>query len=367
MRRPTRCAVLAVAGVCALSALTACATLSVPEEEKLGADAARELGRELDFVRDPWVVDYVEQIGRDLLVAAGPQPYAFRFYVVDDDTLNAFALPAGYVYIHTGVILEAANVSELAGVMAHEVGHVALRHVAENYNRQRTTGVLYQLGALAAAIFVGGNAAAGGQILGQLAAVAYLNTFSREAEAEADAFAVRVLPRAGYDPHGLVSFFETLRAQGQPQVPGFLSSHPATEERIESARALIAREDLPPDLRVRDDGRLEIIQRRIELLTGRARRRGPGRAAAAFPTRLYSRDVPPRPHALETRCPTLPPRPRPSEPCAPPATRRGPSARRSGRTSWTACARASGSSRVCWDTTRPSCPRSRTPCSADTT
>jgi len=272
MRRGTRSGPLtaALCAALALPALSACGTLSVPEEEELGAEAARGLRRELDFVRDPWVLDYVEEIGREILASAGPQPYTYRFHVVDDDSLNAFALPAGYIYIHTGIILEAANVSELAGVMAHEVGHVVGRHVAENYNRQRTTGIVYQLGALAAAIFVGGNAAAGGQLLGELAAVAYLNTFTRDAEVEADAFAVEVLPRAGYDPRGLLSFFETLAAQGGPHVPEFLSSHPATEDRIESTRALIAERELPPDLRVRDDGRLEIIQRRIELLTGRA-------------------------------------------------------------------------------------------------
>jgi predicted Zn-dependent protease len=210
----------------------------------------------------------VEEIGRDIVAESGPQPYKYAFYAVDEEKLNAFALPAGYLYIHTGLIREAANVSELAGVMAHEVGHVALRHVARNYNRQRNTGLLYQLFALAASIFVGGSAAAGGQLLGQLAAVAYVNRFTREAEEEADAFAVGVLPRAGYDPRGLVAFFETLKQQGGPHVPEFLSSHPTTEHRMEDTRALIGRSVLPPGLKVSDDGELEIIQRRIELLTG---------------------------------------------------------------------------------------------------
>ena len=249
----------------------ACATLSVPEEQRLGDEAARELRKQLDFVRDEWVVGYVDEIGREIVAASGPQAYQYNFYVVDDEQLNAFALPAGHVYIHTAIILEAANVSELAGVMAHEVGHVALRHVAQNYNRQRNTGLLYQLFALATSIFVGGYAAAGGQLLGQLAAVAYVNQFTREAEAEADAFAVEVLPRAGYDPNGLVSFFDTLRQQGGPHVPEFLASHPATEHRIEDTRALIAGSDLPPGLKVSDAGELEIIQRRIELLTSGAR------------------------------------------------------------------------------------------------
>ena len=97
----------------------ACATLSVPEEQRLGDEAARELRKQLDLVRDEWVVGYVKGIGRDVVAASGPQPYQYEFHVVDDEALNAFALPAGYVYVHTGIILEAANVSELAGVMAH--------------------------------------------------------------------------------------------------------------------------------------------------------------------------------------------------------------------------------------------------------
>jgi predicted Zn-dependent protease len=150
---------------------------------------------------------------------------------------------------------------------------VALRHIAKNYNKQRGAGILYQLGALASAIFLPGPAAAGGQLLGQLAIVSALNTFSRAAETEADAFAVSVLPKAGYDPQGLVSFFETLSQQskgGRP--PSFLSSHPATEDRIANTSKLIREAKLPENLRSSDNGKLEIIQRRIRLLTGTASR-----------------------------------------------------------------------------------------------
>jgi beta-barrel assembly-enhancing protease len=254
----------------------ACASLSVSQEQQLGAEAAGRLARELDFVRDEWVVHYVEKIGSEIVAAAGPQPYAYRFRVVNDREINAFALPAGYIYINSAVILESQNVSELAGVIAHEVGHVALRHVARNYNRQRNTGIVYQVLAVAASLFVGGYAAAGGQLLGQLAAVAYVNQFTREAEKEADAFAVEILPRAGYDPHGLVTFFEMLRRQGESNGPTFLSSHPATADRIEYTRSLIARENLGPGLRVTDNGELEIIQRRIRLLADASRARESG-------------------------------------------------------------------------------------------
>ncbi len=270
-RRLFRLSKALLLGAALVAALTGCGTLSVSREEEIGAQEARDLRRELDFVTDPYVVDYVEAIGAEIVAASGPQPYQFRFDVVEDDSLNAFALPAGHVYVHTGIILEAANVSELAGVIAHEVGHVVRRHVARNYNMQRNTGILYQVASIAAAVFVGGNAAAGGQMVGELAAVAFVNRFTREAEAEADAFAVEVLPRAGYDPRGLVSFFETLAAQDADAMPEFLSSHPTTDNRIEHTSELIDRTELPPDLIVRDDGKLQIIQRRIQLLTRRRR------------------------------------------------------------------------------------------------
>ena len=249
------------------SLLLACATLTTDQEQDLGEDAARALREELDFVRDPWVVDYVDSLGGQVLRAAGPQPFDFRFHVVRDPELNAFALPAGYIYMNTGILLQAANVSELAGVLAHEIGHVALRHVAENYNRQRNTQLAYETASVLASVLVGGYAAAGGQMAGQLAAVAYLNQFSREDEQEADAFALEILPRAGYDPNGLLTFFETLQARsGRSGVLAFLASHPTTAARIEAAAASIAAAPLSGDLQVSDRGRLQIIQRRIELL-----------------------------------------------------------------------------------------------------
>ncbi|MEN8180976.1 MAG: M48 family metalloprotease, partial [Myxococcota bacterium] len=115
----------------------------------------------------------------------------------------------------------------------------------------------------------GGSAAAGAaNLVGGLAGMAYLNTFTREAEAEADDFAVDLLPRAEYDPRGLVAFFQTTAAEGGSGVPEFLSSHPTDRDRIEATSARIARNGLPPGLNVDDGGRLEIMQRRIRLLTG---------------------------------------------------------------------------------------------------
>jgi predicted Zn-dependent protease len=246
-------------GLLALPLLAACGTLTVPQERELGEEFSREIRREVILLRDPVVRDYVERIGQGIVKAAGPQPFAYHFYVVEDDEINAFAAPAGYIYIHTETILMARNVCELAGVIAHEVGHVVKRHIAENYSRQRNTGIAHEGIVLAAA-----------NLGGVLAGTAYLNKFGRDAERDADAFAVEVLPKAGYDPIGLVTFLETLREENGWGGATFLSSHPATDERIEETRSLIASHPPTGALRSDDSGRFEIIQRRIRLLTGKA-------------------------------------------------------------------------------------------------
>jgi len=208
----------------------------------------------------------VQKIGNEIVRAAPPQPYQFRFKVVDDDEINAYAGPAGYIYVHTAILKKARNVTEVAGVVAHEVGHVVKRHVAQNYTRAQNANRLKEVGVAATALVAGGPVANLANLGGGLAAMAYVNSFGREAEREADAFAVEVLPKAGYDPEGLVTFFQTIQREYGDQGSLFLESHPAPSDRIEAATKLIAAQSLPADLREDDGGELEIIQRRIQLL-----------------------------------------------------------------------------------------------------
>ena len=238
----------------------ACAPLSVDQERSMGADFSRDFNRRTALVRDPAVVGYVSAIGKRLLQHAGPQPFTYRFNVVPKAEVNAFAAPAGYIYIHTGTILKARNVSELAGVVAHEIGHVAKRHIANNFNRALATNILHQVGVVAAEVAAGPQAGRAAQSLGGLAAMGYLNTFSREAEHEADGFAVQLMFKAGYDPRGLTAFFETLKKERGSSVPAFLRTHPATAERVVHTRALIRRLPAQARLERHDNGRLERIQ-----------------------------------------------------------------------------------------------------------
>jgi predicted Zn-dependent protease len=269
-RRPRHSAkLLTLLSLAAL--LPACATLTVAEERQLGAEIAQQVTRELLFIRDEVVVDYVSAIGGKIVRAAGPQPFEYRFSVVEDDEINAFTGPAGHIYIHTETILSARNASELAAVLAHEIGHGVRRHVAKSYGRSRSAGTLQQAGVLAASVFGYGGLA---NLGGGLAAMTVLNSFTRSEESEADAFAIEVLPAAGYDPNGLLTFLEVVRETGGPDVPAFLSSHPGTEDRMAEVEALIAARPPAPGLRVTDRGRLEIIKRRIRLLTREVRPAG---------------------------------------------------------------------------------------------
>lgn len=245
-----------------------CAPLTVNQERELGEDFERAVKREVVFLRDDVVLNYIDQLGQDILRAAGPQPFRYEFFLIENEEINAFAAPGGRIYLHTGTVLKAENVGELTGVIAHEIGHVVARHIAENYKRGRTVGLGKQAVEIAVGILWGSHAAGGADLVGDLAAATYLNSFGRQAEHEADKFAVGVMIKAGYDPQGLVSFFQTLKDEAGPTPPSFLSSHPTTDDRIQETQSLIDEAEITSPLKITDGGRLEVIQKRIKLRMG---------------------------------------------------------------------------------------------------
>jgi predicted Zn-dependent protease len=257
-------------GVLFLAVLTACGTLSVDEEKQLGHAAQREVRERFQLMRDRVVVNYIRDLGDSLVEAAEPSAFDFRFYVVEDEEINAFAVPGGAIYIHTGLIQKVDNVAELAGVLAHEIGHVTARHVAHLYRRQRNTGYVAQVFTILVAILTGSQMITNAASLGTgVAATAYLSEFGRDAESESDHLAVETLVRAGYDPNGLVTMFQKLQEEGAGGGgPQFLSSHPTAGNRIQEVSAEIAALGPLPPLEESDGGKLEIIQRRIELIYG---------------------------------------------------------------------------------------------------
>lgn len=258
----------ALLGLCAV--LTACGTISVEEEKKLGAEYQAQLRKELTFVRDPVTVNYVREFGASLVKGARPSPFEFRFFVVEDEEINAFAVPGGAMYVNSGLLMAANNGAELAGVLAHEMGHVTARHVAKNVNKGRATGFVAQIFYLAVAILTGNPyiAQAGG-VAAQVGGQAFMSTFTRDAEREADSLAVETMVNSGWNPEGFITMFETLKKEspggGMPQ---FLSSHPATDERIENVERDIKNYPGCCDKLRLEDPKLPIIQERLKLLLG---------------------------------------------------------------------------------------------------
>jgi beta-barrel assembly-enhancing protease len=213
---------------------------SLEKEIGLGKQLAQEVERSSKLVDDPVVTEYVNRVGQNL-VRNSDAKVPFTIKVIDSDEVNAFALPGGFFYVNSGLILRAQEESELAGVMAHEIAHVAARHGT----KQATKGDLVQIASIPAMIFIpytwAGYAAYQG--MNFLIPMTFLK-FSRDAEREADFLGLQYMYKAGYDPNSYVTFFERIQAD-EKRRPGTIgkafSTHPPSTERIENTQKEIAR------------------------------------------------------------------------------------------------------------------------------
>ena len=204
---------------------------SVQDDIKLGRQAAQEAESQFPLLRDENVRSYVEDVG-SRLVAAIPSQYQhpeFQYYfkVVNARDINAFALPGGPMYVNRGMIEAARTEGEMAGVMAHEISHVALRHGTAQASKAQKYSILGGSAGIAGTIL-------GGPGVGQLAQApfaVYLLKFSREYETEADILGAQIMARAGYDPRDLANMFQTIERQGGGGGGGFLSDHPSPSDR----------------------------------------------------------------------------------------------------------------------------------------
>lgn len=210
---------------------------SIEKEIALGRQLAAEIERQAKLVDDPVVNEYVNRVGQNLVRNSDAQ-VPFTIKVIDSDEINAFALPGGFFYVNSGLILAADEEAELAGVMAHEIAHVTARHGTENASKAQLVNL-----ATIPLIFLGGPAGFGiRQAAGFLIPLQFLQ-FSRKAESEADYFGVQYLYKTGYDPNAAVTFFEKLQAK-ESSNPGTISkmfqTHPPTGDRIEDTKENIA-------------------------------------------------------------------------------------------------------------------------------
>ncbi len=206
---------------------------SIERQVAMGRQYAQQIESQVKLVNDPVVTEYVNRIGQNLVRNSDAQ-VPFTIKVIDSDVVNAMALPGGFFYVNSGLILAADEEAEMAGVMAHEIAHVAACHLA----REQTRGTLMQLATIPL-IFVGGGIGYGAyEAAGPAAMLGFLK-FSRGFEAEADYLGVEYMYRAGYDPSAFVSFFEKIEAM-EKKKPGTLAktfdTHPQTPDRIEKTQ-----------------------------------------------------------------------------------------------------------------------------------
>ncbi|HKZ77546.1 MAG TPA: M48 family metallopeptidase [Pyrinomonadaceae bacterium] len=212
---------------------------STEKEVRLGRELAAEVDRQAKFIDDPQITEYVNRVGQNIVLHSDAK-IPFTIKVIDSDEVNAFALPGGFFYVNKGLLLAADNEAELAGVMAHEIAHVAARHAMEN----STKGSLLEYLAIGTSIFLGGIPGMIYQNTAGLGLLGAFMKFSRGAEEEADKLGVQYMYAAGYDPTAMATMFEKLEAKNKKK-PGFIarafSTHPAPPDRRASALSLAAR------------------------------------------------------------------------------------------------------------------------------
>lgn len=213
---------------------------SIEKEIALGKGLAQEVERSSKLIDDPVVTEYVNRVGQNL-VRNSDARVPFTIKVIDSDEVNAFALPGGFFYVNSGLILRAQEESELAGVMAHEISHVTARHGTKN----ATKGEMMQLATIPLMLLGPAGWAGYGLYEGLNIAIplTYLK-FSRDSEREADFLGLQYMYKAGYDPNAFVTFFERIQADDKRRpgtIPKVFSTHPPTPDRIEAAQKEIAR------------------------------------------------------------------------------------------------------------------------------
>ena len=218
--------------------MSAC-DVSQDEEVAIGTETAQQVNTQLPVVLDPYITSYINELGDTIASRTSRADLDWHFHVVNSHQINAFALPGGYIYVNRGLIEATSRVDELAGVLAHEIGHVIQRHSVEQMQNRQKIGVVAQLACTLTSICESGIGTAAINIGG----TAIISRYSRADEFEADSEAVENVLRVGIDPEGIPSLFEVLMNARESQpgiVEGWFSTHPLEESRIDNARRLIS-------------------------------------------------------------------------------------------------------------------------------
>ncbi len=217
-------------------AVAAHANLTSTEERELGEEFMTYVKKRFTFIDDPFIVNYVERVGQHIVNQYPSPPFDFKFYVIKEDVYNAFAGPGGHIFIYSGLVAAMESEDELAGILAHEIGHVLCRHISKQIEQSKKIGLATLAGVLAG-VFLGGGAATSSAITTTSIAAGQSLTlkYSREHEMEADQIGLNYLRKAGYDGEGLLKVLEKIRKKqwfGSKQIPSYMSTHPAVEDRM---------------------------------------------------------------------------------------------------------------------------------------
>jgi predicted Zn-dependent protease len=241
---------------------------SLEEEIALGKSMAQQVEQQSRMIQDPVVTEYINRIGQNLVRNSDAQ-VPFTIKVIDDPSWNAFALPGGFFFVHSGLILAAESEAEIAGAMAHEIAHVAARHGTRNASKAELANWLSL-----PLIFLGGPVGFGARSAAGLLIPMKFLQFSRGAEREADFLGLQYLYKTGYDPDAFVAFFEKMQAREKDR-PGTLakafSTHPMNAERIEAAQDEIVNVLPPRDEYVVTTGEFERVHARLRMLDNRGK------------------------------------------------------------------------------------------------
>jgi len=244
-------------------------SLTVEREKQIGEQFLLELQQQVPLIEDPFITSYINHLGQKLVAHLGSQPFHYKFFIVQDPSMNAFAVPGGYIFLHTGMIMMAEREGELAGVVAHEISHVYCRHMAKLMEKSKAVTVASLVGAMAS-IFLGGALAQplllGTMAGGQSAMLAY----SRDFEAEADATGFKWMIKAGYNPRDMMTMFNKMNKQRWfegGKTPLYLRTHPYTDDRlVELAHQLtVHQSELPPE---RDNPEFQYFTVKLDAICG---------------------------------------------------------------------------------------------------
>jgi predicted Zn-dependent protease len=232
--------------------------MTIEEEKNMGRKVFFEIEKSTEIIKDLPLQDFVDRIGRSLLTHAGSTPFDFNFYIVKAQDPNAYAIPGGYIFLTTGLIVLADNEQEIAGVVGHEIAHATERHISDLVDQSKRLNLATLAAVLAGALLGrGGKASEAAATIAAAGAAALTLKYTREHETEADQVGLHTLLKAGYDPKGLLSFLNKMYKTSlavAPKIPPYLSTHPAIENRITLLESLIQIEKTPagPPRRVGD-------------------------------------------------------------------------------------------------------------------